>query len=95
LESIFYPNNPLHDGAVVISDDRILSARCVVQSLPQVKLDPPFGTRHKAGLSITQETDAISIMVSEQRGKVSLAENGKLEVDLSRAGLTEKLAKLL
>lgn len=95
LETIFYHNTPLHDGAVVVGEGRIIAARCTVQSLPEVKLDPPLGQRHKAGLSATKETDAVVIMVSEQRGEVSLAENGKLDLGLSRAALTEKLIKLL
>ncbi len=95
LESIFFPNSPLHDGAVVTVGNRVVAARCVIQSLPQMKLSPPFGTRHKAGLSITHQTDAVAIIISEQRGEVSLAENGKLDLNLSRPGLTEKLSQLL
>jgi len=95
LENIFFQNSPLHDGAVVIGGERIIAARCTVASLPEVKLDPPLGQRHKAGLSATKETDAIAVIVSEQRGEVSLAENGKLEIGLPRAALVEKLAKLL
>lgn len=91
LETIFYPNTPLHDGAVVIKDGKILAAKCIIPVSAQVKLDPPFGLRHRAGLSITLETDAVSIIVSEQRGEVSLAENGRLETDLSAPALIEKL----
>ncbi|MFH0936872.1 MAG: diadenylate cyclase [Candidatus Daviesbacteria bacterium] len=95
LETIFYPNSPLHDGAVVIEGDRIEAAKCLIQVLPQVKLDPPLGLRHRAGLSITLETDAVVIIISEQRGEVSLAENGKLDINIARAALAEKLNKLL
>lgn len=95
LETIFYHNTPLHDGAVVIVGTRIVAARCTVPISSHLKLDPPFGLRHKAGLSATQETDAVVIIVSEQRGHVSLAENNKLEDNLSRAVLTDKLFRLL
>ncbi|MBI4036646.1 diadenylate cyclase [Candidatus Daviesbacteria bacterium] len=94
LQNIFFPKSPLHDGAVVIKDGRILAAGCIIPLHPEVKLDPPFGLRHRAGLSITKDTDAISIMVSEQRGEVSLAENGKLNINLNRAELTSNLQKL-
>lgn len=95
LESIFYPNSALHDGAVVLAGDRVAAAKCVIQVSPQVKLDPPFGLRHRAGLAITQETDAVSLIVSEQRGEISLAENGILTTNLSKFELSEKLTTLL
>lgn len=95
LQSIFFPKSILHDGAVVIKDDRILAAGCLLPIHNEVKLDSPFGTRHKSGLSITQDTDAVVIIVSEQRGEVSLAQNSKLEVNLDRILLSERLQKLL
>lgn len=95
LATIFTDKSPLHDGAVVIKDERILAAGCLLPIHGEVKLDPPFGTRHKSGLAITQDTDALSIIISEQRGEVSLAENGKLELNLDRVNLTERLQKLL
>lgn len=95
LANIFFPKSPLHDGAVILQDDRILAAGCLLPILSEVKLDPPFGTRHKSGLSITKDTDAVVILVSEQRGEVSLAENGKLLVNLPRERLWEMLEKLL
>ncbi len=95
LANLFFPSSPLHDGAVVIKDTRIVAAGCLLPLSPQVKLDSPFGTRHKAGLSITKDTDAVVILISEQRGEVSLAENGKLDINLDRLQLAEKLNKLL
>lgn len=91
LQTIFYPNSPLHDGAVVIADGRIVSAKCIIQALPEVKLDPPFGLRHRAGLSVTKDTDAVVLIVSEQRGEVTLAENGKLDLDIKKSELIDKL----
>ena len=95
LEVLFQPQSPLHDGAAVIAENQIIAARCIVPVTPDVKLDAPFGTRHEAGVSISRETDAVSIIISEERGKVSLAVNGKLETNLSRAQLHERLSKLL
>lgn len=95
LSAIFFNKSPLHDGAVIIKNGRILAAGCLLPIRGDVKLDPPFGTRHKAGLAVTQDTDAVVIIISEQRGEVSLAENGKLEINLDRVSLSQKLNKLL
>lgn len=95
LSNIFFPGAPLHDGAVIIRQGRVLAAGCLLPVSPEVKLDPPFGTRHKAGLSLTRDTDAVVLIISEQRGEVSLAENGKLEINLERAALISQLQKLL
>lgn len=95
LQAIFSPKSPLHDGAVIVSADRIVAARCLLPIHAEVNLDSPFGTRHKSGLAITQDTDALAIIISEQRGEVSLAENGKLDIDIQRSKLIDKLHKLL
>lgn len=95
FETIFFPNSPLHDGAVVISGDRIVAAKCLLPISGEVKLDLPFGTRHRSGVAITRDTDAIAIIVSEQRGEVSLAENGRLHVDLTKPQMADRLQKLL
>lgn len=95
LENIFFPKSPLHDGAVVLRGDRIAAAGCLLPILPQAKLSPPFGTRHKSGLSITLDTDAVVVIVSEQRGEVSLAENGRLHTSLDRVQLISRLQNLL
>lgn len=95
LHTIFFPKSPLHDGAVVIKDGRIVAAKCLLPINADVKLEPPFGTRHSSGLAITKDTDAVVILISEQRGEVTLAENGKLFINLDRIELTKKLLKLL
>ncbi|MGB9553934.1 MAG: diadenylate cyclase CdaA, partial [bacterium] len=82
LSSIFFPNSPLHDGAVVISRDRILAARVVIP-IPDVSSLRKLGTRHLAALEITKETDAVAVVVSEQTGTISLAFKGELQTDLS------------
>ncbi len=82
LESIFYPGNTLHDGAVVIDGDRILAASCLLPLSQNPDISKRLGSRHRAGLGITEETDAVSIIVSEETGKVSVAMSGKLYQDL-------------
>lgn len=91
LLTIFTPNSPLHDGAVVISKDRIEVARCFFQLPPLLELSPG-GTRHLAAIGITQQTDCIAIVVSEETGKISMAVNGELIRGLDREGLKNRLA---
>lgn len=95
LKSIFYPRSPLHDGAVIITNDIIQAAKV---ALPMSQLSSydgiPLGMRHRAGLGITEVSDAICIIVSEESGSVSLAENGKLYRGLSKVSLKEKLSQL-
>ncbi len=83
LESIFFPNNPLHDGAVIIQGNRISCAGAVFPTSNNIKLNKRLGTRHRAALGIAEETDAISIVVSEETGRISLAVKGELFYNLS------------
>ncbi len=76
LMNIFYPKAPLHDGAVIISKGRIMAAACILPLA--VTIGQNFGTRHRAGLGITEESDAVAIIVSEERGEISVAIQGKL-----------------
>jgi diadenylate cyclase len=78
LESIFIKNSPLHDGAVIIENDLIISARCVLPFTNKIELPPYYGMRHRAGLGISENTDAFVIIVSEERGEISIAEQGEL-----------------
>ncbi|MCG8696751.1 MAG: diadenylate cyclase CdaA [Bacteroidales bacterium] len=78
LESIFVKDSPLHDGAVILDGNRIIAARCVLPFTSNSELPPRFGMRHRAGLGISENTDALVIVVSEERGSISIAENGKL-----------------
>ena len=75
--SIFNTSSPLHDGAVIIQNDIIESAGCILPLTESTTISPEMGTRHRAGLGISEETDAIVIVVSEETGKVSIAEDGK------------------
>ena len=83
LISIFFPNNPLHDGAVIIEGDRISCAGAVFPTSNNVKLNKRLGTRHRAALGIAEETDAISVVVSEETGRISIAVKGELFYNLS------------
>ena len=93
LRSIFFPRSPLHDGAVIISGDKIISA-CSVLPVSQMSLSSSLGTRHKAGLGITEISDAIAIIVSEETGSISMAVGGKLEVRISEERLQNRLSSI-
>lgn len=95
LHTIFFPKTPLHDGAVIIKGERIIAAGCLLPISSNARLDPPFGTRHRSGLAITMDTDAVVLLVSEERGHISLAENGKLKTNLDRVELGSQLQHLL
>lgn len=83
LISIFFPRNPLHDGGVIIQGDRITSASAVFPVSISNKINKSLGTRHRAALGISEETDAIALVVSEETGRVSIAINGVLNYNLS------------
>ena len=83
LVSIFFPNNPLHDGAVIVQGNRISCAGAVFPTSNNIKLNKRLGTRHRAALGIAEETDAISIVVSEETGRISIAVKGELFYNLS------------
>jgi len=81
--SIFNTTSPLHDGAIIIHEDTILAAKCILPLSENIELDPTIGTRHLAGLGLSEESDAIVIIVSEERGKISIAKQGKLYRDVN------------
>ena len=83
LISIFFPRNPLHDGGVIIQGNRITSAGAVFPISLNTKINKRLGTRHRAALGISEESDAIAIVVSEETGKISIALNGTLNYNLS------------
>lgn len=83
LISIFFPNNPLHDGAVIIQGNRISCAGAVFPTSNSSKVNKKFGTRHRAALGITEESDAISVVVSEETGRISIGVKGELFYNLS------------
>lgn len=78
LQSLFYPNSPLHDGGVIIKDGKIVAAHAILPLAHDMPVIQALGTRHRAGVGITEETDAVSVIVSEETGTVSVAFKGKL-----------------
>ena len=78
LESIFFKNSPMHDGAVIIENNKIKAARCVLPVTENTDLPAHYGMRHRAALGITEQSDAIAIIVSEETGHISMAEDGKI-----------------
>jgi len=95
LVNLFTPGSPLHDGAVVIADGRIKAAACYLPLTANPSLSRTYGTRHRAAIGITEESDAIAVVVSEERGVVSLCEDGRIVEDLNARKLTERLTAAL
>lgn len=93
LENIFFKNSPLHDGAVIIQDNRIVAARCVLPVTEKENFPAHFGMRHRAAVGLTENTDALAIAVSEQTGAVSLTINGEISTDLTKDKLLYLLEK--
>lgn len=87
LENIFFKNSPLHDGAVIIKNNRIIAARCVLPVTEKENFPANFGMRHRAAVGITETTDAIAITVSEQTGAVSLTTGGEINANLNKEKL--------
>lgn len=94
LETIFYPGSALHDGAVVLQHDRVAAAGCLLPLTDDTSLSKSLGTRHRAAIGISEETDAVALVVSEETGRISLAVNGKLTSDLTRESLQKVLGEL-
>jgi uncharacterized protein (TIGR00159 family) len=80
LESIFTYTSPLHDGAVIIIDDTIIAARCILPVSESEQISPRLGLRHRAAVGITEKTDAVAVIVSEETGQISLSKGGTLEL---------------
>ena len=92
LVSIFNPTSPLHDGAVVIHNNLIEAAACILPLTESKTLNPEMGTRHRAALGISEESDALAVVISEESGKISVAENGFF---ISSSLSLEELGKIL
>jgi diadenylate cyclase len=95
LATIFRPSAPLHDGAVIIQKDRLAAAACFLPLSMNPVLSTQMGTRHRAGIGITEETDAIAVIVSEESGAISMAVGGKIERDLTAEQLRDRLSSEL
>jgi diadenylate cyclase len=95
LATIFLKDAPLHDGAVIIQKDRIAAAACFLPLATDPQLSKQLGTRHRAGIGITQETDAIAVIVSEETGSISIASGGEMVRDITPEHLRERIGELL
>lgn len=95
LQTIFQVDTPLHDGAVVIRRGRIAAAGCILPLSSKLKAQSVFGTRHRAGLGISEESDGLAIIVSEERGTVSFAMNGRLTTSLNDVRLRRVIKNAL
>jgi diadenylate cyclase len=95
LATIFRPSAPLHDGAVIVQKDRVAAATCFLPLSMNPVLSTQMGTRHRAGIGITEETDAIAVIISEETGSISLAVAGNIERDIGAEQLRERLSELL
>lgn len=94
LLAIFYPNAPLHDGAVIIRGDRLIAAAVLLPLSDTADAYPDLGTRHRAALGLTEQTDAIALVISEETGAISLAENGRLIRNVSEERLRRMLLSM-
>jgi diadenylate cyclase len=95
IESIFFKNSPMHDGAIIIVNNKIKAARCVLPVTDNTDLPAHFGMRHRAAIGITEQSDAIAIIVSEETGAISLAMDGEIKSNLSADELEKILEKEL
>lgn len=91
LVNIFVPNTPLHDGAVIISENRVMAAACILPLASDQDISKALGTRHRAALGMSKETDSIVVVVSEESGRVSVAKEGKLLLDVDEDTLRQIL----
>jgi diadenylate cyclase len=95
LATIFRPSAPLHDGAVIVQRDRIAAAACFLPLSMNPVLSTQLGTRHRAAIGITEETDAVAVIISEETGTISVAVAGSIERELTVERLRERLSALL
>jgi diadenylate cyclase len=95
LETIFFPNNAIHDGGVIIHGDRISYAACIFPLTRRQDLQKSLGTRHRAAIGLSEETDAVVVLVSEETGMISYAHQGKLVRGLSCEELRSILSTLI
>ena len=95
LETIFFPNTPLHDGGIIIQDDKITCAGSVFKTSLNQNLSKRLGTRHRAALGVSEESDAIAIIVSEETGRASIAMESELKYNLSNEDMRTILVEEL
>lgn len=94
IRTIFSPQTPLHDGAIIVQNNRIVAAGCLLPLSENPRLSKDLGTRHRAGIGLTEETDAVTVICSEETGAVSIAHDGAIERNLTSDKLRQRLRKL-
>ena len=94
IENIFYPNTPLHDGAVIVRDGRIAAAGCILPLTKRTDISQALGTRHRACIGMSENSDAYCFVVSEERGVISMAHDGVLHENYDSASLRQALGEL-
>ncbi|MBI2470147.1 MAG: DNA integrity scanning protein DisA nucleotide-binding domain protein, partial [Planctomycetes bacterium] len=92
--TVFWPGSPLHDGAAIIQEQKMIAAGCLLPLTENMELSKSLGTRHRAGIGLTEETDAIVIIVSEETGTISTGFKGALNRDIDEKGLKKILDEL-
>jgi uncharacterized protein (TIGR00159 family) len=95
LYAIFVPTSPIHDGAAIVTNGRIAAAGCFLPLSKDPNIDKRYGTRHRAALGLTEDSDAIVVLVSEEAGEAHLVKNGKLTTNLTEQEIRQSLAALL
>jgi diadenylate cyclase len=95
LQSIFLPSSPLHDGAVIVQDDRVAAAACFLPLTVNPKLSKELGSRHRAAIGLTEENDSVAIVISEETGSVSIVVDGQIERGLDSDQLRARLRELV
>jgi diadenylate cyclase len=95
IQAVFTPNNPLHDGAIILQHNRIAAAGCILPLTDKQEISRLFGTRHRAAIGLSEETDAIIIVVSEERQDISLVYKGRLHKDLGQEELKIRLKEII
>jgi uncharacterized protein (TIGR00159 family) len=93
LETIFFKNSPLHDGAVLIEDGKIFAARCPLPITDRVSLPPKYGMRHRAAIGISEHTDSLVVVVSEESGTITVADGGEVKENITPNDLRQILLK--
>jgi len=94
IQSLFFKNSPMHDGAIIIKKDKIAAARCVLPSTDRFDLPPHYGMRHRAALGISEKTDASVVIVSEETGSISFVQHGDIQYNISPNHLQQLLVPL-
>ena len=95
IETVFFKNSPLHDGAMIVQGNNVLAARCILPVTARTDIDPNLGLRHRSAIGVTEQLDVISVIVSEETGAISYAVGGEIHHDVSPAQLQRDLQTLL